>query len=70
LLARDDGKIWVNFKLDRLAKNLKMSFPVIPAEAGIRYFQEFITALDSGFTGVATFCGFIKIELKNGPKRG
>ncbi|MDI6756091.1 MAG: hypothetical protein QME78_17100, partial [Thermodesulfobacteriota bacterium] len=35
--------------IDELVKSLKMPFSVIPAEAGIQYFQMLINTLDSGF---------------------
>jgi|GEM_PF-1196270 len=49
--------------VDELVKSLKMHFSVIPAEAGIQYFQMLINTLDSGFhlsaryrqAGVTTF---------------
>jgi hypothetical protein len=34
---------------DDLVKSLKMPFSVIPAKAGIQYFQRLINTLDSGF---------------------
>ncbi|MBM4333803.1 MAG: hypothetical protein FJ117_21735 [Deltaproteobacteria bacterium] len=48
---------------DDLVKSLKMPFSVIPAEAGIQFFQIVISSLDSGFhlsarhrqAGVTTF---------------
>jgi len=36
-------------KIDDLAKSLKIPFSVIPAKAGIQYFQILINTLDSGF---------------------
>jgi len=36
-------------KIDNFVKILKMPFSVIPAEAGIQYFQKLINTLDSGF---------------------
>jgi hypothetical protein len=38
-----------NPDIDDLVKNLKMRFPVIPAEAGIQYSQTVTNNLDSGF---------------------
>jgi len=43
---------------DGLIKSLKMPFSVIPADAGIQYFQMLINTLDSGScrrTGATTF---------------
>jgi len=40
-------KIPLNF--DDPVKSLKMPFSVIPAKAGIQYFQRLINTLDSGF---------------------
>jgi len=58
--------------IDDLVKSLKIPFSVIPAKAGIQYFQRLINTLDSGacpgpdpgFTGVTTFYGIININLK------
>jgi hypothetical protein len=36
-------------KIDDLVKSLKMRLPVIPAKAGIQYFQRLINTLDSSF---------------------
>ena len=37
------------FNFDDLVKSLKIPFPVIPAKAGIQFFQIVINSLDSGF---------------------
>jgi hypothetical protein len=37
----------INF--DGFVKSMKSLFPVIPAEAGIQFFQVVTTSLDSGF---------------------
>ena len=38
-----------SFKGDELVKSQKMPFSVIPAKAGIQYFQIVATIMDSGF---------------------
>jgi len=51
-LFRADGQknaLLVRNKKDDLVKSLKMRFFVIPAKAGILYFQKLINTLDSGF---------------------
>ena len=61
------------FKVDELVKSRKTSFFVIPAKAGIQFFQLDTESLDSGlsalssrskgFTGVTTFYETIKVKL-------
>jgi len=41
-------KNW-ELKIDSFVKSQKTSFSVIPAEAGIQYFQRLTTDLDPGF---------------------
>jgi len=47
--AHPFSRIKRQITLDDLVKSLKMPFSVIPAEAGIQYFQMLINTLDSGF---------------------
>jgi len=59
-------------KIDEFVKSLKMRLSVIPAKAGIQFFQIVICFLDSGFhlsarhrqAGVTTFYEIIKIDFK------
>jgi hypothetical protein len=44
-----NGPFFLTAFFDDLVKSLKISFFVIPAEAGIQYFQALINTLDSGF---------------------
>jgi hypothetical protein len=53
-------------EIDDLVKSLKIPFFVIPAEAGIQYFQIFTNSLDSGFHRSDDFLEAIKIRAKKG----
>jgi hypothetical protein len=53
-------------KIDDNGKGVKIRIAVIPAEAGIQYFQIFTNSLDSGFHRSDDFLEAIKIRAKRG----
>jgi hypothetical protein len=57
----------VKVKFNGTVKSPEFAFPVIPAEAGIQYFQQVLDAGVRRHDASATFYGFFKLKIKEWP---